>query len=115
MSIDNKPGPQPVEEKHVKPLSFVNACIKGLRQFIGLAFLVWSVFAGGALLRWQIFGNRNGWAYDLAQAILGCFVAVLLWFTWQRIARDDRDYIVGTLAKWALAIAVALTIKIYWP
>lgn len=93
----------------------MTVCVKALRQLIGLAFLVWSVFAGGALLRWLVFGERNGWIYDLAQIVLGGGVAALLCFIWRRIATEDREHIVGTLAKWALAITVALTIKIYWP
>lgn len=114
MSTGNKPGSHHAGEKCLKPALAVIVCVKALRQLVGLAFLVWSVLAGGALLRWLIFGGRNGFLHDLAQFVLGGFVAALLWFIWQRIANEDREHIVRTLAKWVLAIAVALTIKILW-
>lgn len=115
MSTGNKPGLPHEGENHSKPLLTVNVCLQALRQLVGIAFLVWSILAGGALLRWLLFGERNGGAYDLAQAVLGGLVAVLLWFIWRHIAQEDREHIVRTLAQWALAIALALSIKIYWP
>ena len=115
MSAENPPDLLQEGENRPKPGSTAQACLKVMRQLVGIAFLVWSVFAGGALLRWLIFAERDGWIYDGAQIALGGVVAALLCFIWLRIAKEDRDYIVTTITRWVLAIALALAIKIYWP
>lgn len=115
MSNENPPGVPHEGENRPKPASTANAFLKVMRQLVGIAFLVWSVFSGGALLRWLIFDERDGWIYDFAQIALGGVVAALLCFIWLRIAKEDRDYVVMTITRWALAIALALAIKIYWP
>lgn len=86
----------------------VRALLKGLRRLIGIAILIWSAAAGGGLLRWLFFGERDGWGYDAAQVLLGCLVAGALWFVWWRIGEEDRDYVVATLTRWALVIAIAV-------